>query len=314
MNSRTHRYVLTGGAGFIGSHLTRQLCDAGASVDVVDSLFAGTEALVPDEAQLHEVDLRDGDALTTVVHDVNPDVVVHLAACHFIPYCNANPEPTFDVNVMGTRTLLNAARNLDDLDRVVFGSTAAVYPPREEAHHEADATGPMDIYGRTKLVGEDLTQLFHEETGVDAVSARLFNVYGPNETNDHLLPAILEQIADGTREIDLGNLTPKRDFVYVGDVARALQTLATVEEFDAGYRAYNVGTGEAYSVREVVEHVSEALGEEITIAQDDDRVRESDRPHLEADVSRIEDELGWSPAHSFTEGLERLLEAEGITE
>jgi Nucleoside-diphosphate-sugar epimerases len=171
----------------------------------------------------------------------------------------------------------------------------------------------MDIYGRTKLVGEDLVELFHEETGVEAVSARLFNAYGPNETNDHLIPAILEQIDDGSREIDLGNLTPKRDFVYVGDVARALQTLATAEAFDAGYRAYNIGTGEAYSVREVVAHVSEALGEEITIAQDDDRVRESDRPHLEADIGRIESELGWSPEHPLTEGLEHLLEAEGIT-
>lgn len=313
MSSAGRNVLVTGGAGFVGSHLTRQLCDAGASVDVVDSLFAGREALVPDEAHLHEVDLRDADALAAVVHDADPDIIVHLAACHFIPYCNANPEPTFDVNVMGTRHLLDAARDLDSLDRVVFGSTAAVYPPRDEAHHEADATGPMDIYGRTKLVGEDLTQLFHEETGVDAVAARLFNVYGPNETNDHLIPAIVEQIADGTREIDLGNLTPKRDFVYVGDVARALQTLATSDEFDAGYRAYNVGTGEAYSVREVVDHVSAALGEEITIAQDDDRVRESDRPHLEADVSRIGDELGWSPEHEFTEGLERLLDAEGIT-
>lgn len=312
MNVGQQRVLVTGGAGFIGSHLTRQLCDAGASVDVVDSLFAGKESLVPGEAHLHEVDLRDADAVTEAVHDADPDIIIHLAACHFIPYCNANPEPTFDVNVMGTRTLLDAARDLDSLDRVVFGSTAAVYPPREVAHHEADTTGPMDIYGRTKLVGEDLAQLFHEETGVDAVAARLFNVYGPNETNDHLIPAILEQIEDGTREIDLGNLTPKRDFVHVDDVARALRTLATSEQFDAGYRAYNIGTGDAYSVREVVEHVSEALGEEITIAQDDDRVRESDRPHLEADVRRIEDELGWAPKYELTEGLERLLEAEGI--
>lgn len=312
MSSPRRNFLITGGAGFIGSRLAQHLCDAGASVDVVDSLFAGKAELVPDDARFHDVDLRDADALTEAVHDAGPDIVVHLAACHFIPYCNANPEPTFDVNVMGTRTLLNAARELDSLDRVVFGSTAAVYPPRNEAHHEADATGPMDIYGRTKLVGEDLTELFHEQTGVDAVTARLFNVYGPDETNDHLIPAILEQIEDGTREIDLGNLSPKRDFSHVTDVARALRTLATTDEFDGGYRAYNVGSGTAYSVREVVDHVSSALGDEITIAQDEDRVRESDRPHLQADVSRIESELGWTPEYGFTEGLERLLEAEGI--
>lgn len=310
MTVEDQRFLVTGGAGFIGSHLTHHLCDAGASVDVVDSLFAGDRRLVPDDARLHEVDLRDDD-LPALVERIDPSAIVHLAACHFIPYCNANPEDTFEVNVMGTRHLLEAARSIGDLDRIVFASTAAVYPPRETAHHVADPTGPMDVYGRTKLVGEELTELFHERTGIDAVTARLFNTYGANETNDHLIPAILDQIADGSRTVELGNLTPKRDFVHVADVVRALETLSTA--FDRGYRTYNVGTGTAYSVREVVEHVSAALGEDIEIVEDEERVRESDRPHLQADVSRIETELGWSPDLSFTEGLARLLAEEGIT-
>jgi UDP-glucose 4-epimerase len=209
---------------------------------------------------------------------------------------------------MGTRNLLEAARQLSGLETVVFGSSAAVYPPREEANGEASEPGPMDIYGETKLIGEDLMRLFHRETGVPTTSARLFNVYGPDETNEHLIPAVLTQVRAGDRTIELGNLTPKRDFVHVTDVARALGTLLTGSE--SGYATYNVGTGSPHSVREVVERTAEALGEEIEIVQDDDRVRESDRPHLEADVSAIRADHGWTPEVAFVDGLRDLLEQE----
>ena len=305
--------LVTGGAGFIGSHVTRDLLDRGAAVDVVDNLFAGERRLVPDDAVLHEVDIRDPDDLADTVAAVDPDVVVHLAAIHYIPYCNEHPEEAFDVNVMGTRHLLEAARDLDGLDRIVYSSSAAVYPPRDEPHAETDPTGPMDIYGRTKLVGEDLLELFAPQTEVPCASARLFNVYGPNETNDHLVPAILDQLHDGSRSVELGNLTPARDLVHVTDVSRALVSLAADLDPDHRYRAYNVGTGTEHTVREVVERVSEALGDEIEIEQDQERVRESDRPHLRPSIDRIEREIGWQPQVAVVDGCRDLLATEGIT-
>ncbi len=305
--------LVTGGAGFVGSHVTRECLDRGAEVTVVDNLFAGRRAQVPDGATFHEIDLRNRDEITTTLLEDAPDVVIHLAALHYIPYCNDNPEEAFDVNVMGTRNLLEAVQVRGDVDRVVYASTAAVYPPREQPHAVADDPGPMDVYGRTKLVGEDLLELFHERTGVPAASARLFNVYGPNETNPHLIPAILDQLdagGDGPHRIELGNLSPARDFVYVGDVADALVALAT-DASDA-YRTYNVGTGTAHTVREVVDRTSDALDAEIVVTQDEDRVRESDRPHLCADTSRIEAELGWTAETDLVEGLRRLVEAEDV--
>lgn len=309
MNLDGSTVLVTGGAGFIGSHVLDALDERGATPVVVDDLFAGRREHVPEEMRFYDRDVRS-DAFADTVREVAPDAIVHLAAIHHIPYCNDNPEEAFEVNTMGTRTLLEAARDVEDLQQVVFASTAAVYAPDDEPHEETDRPGPIDIYGRTKLVGEDLAELFHRQTGVPATSARLFNVYGTRETNEHLIPAILDQLRDGARAIELGNLAPARDFVHVTDVAEALVALLT--EFDEGYRAYNVGTGTEHTVREVVEHTAEALGEPIDVTQAAERVRESDRPHLRPSTERIEDEVGWTAEVEFTEGLRALLEAEGI--
>jgi len=301
--------LVTGGAGFIGSHVTNRLLERGASVVVVDDLFAGRREYVPDEATFYEQDIRS-DAFAETVVEVAPDAIVHLAAIHYIPYCNDNPEAAFEVNVMATRNLLEAATELESLKHVSFASSAAVYPPRDEQHEETDEEGPMDIYGRTKLVGEDLLERFHAKTNVPAAGARLFNVYGPNETNEHLIPAVLDQLRDGSRDVELGNLSPARDFVHVTDVARAFECL--LDEFDEGYRTYNVGTGRECTVREVVEYTADALDEDIEVAQAQDRVRESDRPHLRPSIDRIQNEIGWEPQVSFVDGLRDLLETEGI--
>jgi UDP-glucose 4-epimerase len=303
--------LVTGGAGFIGSHVTRALLENGADVSVVDNFFAGEPGYIPDEVTRHEVDTRS-DECAAVIVETAPNVVVHLAALHYIPYCNDNPEEAFEVNVMGTRNLLEAAREVDGLERVVYASSAAVYPPRDDPHAETDQPGPTDIYGRSKLVGEDLLELFAAETDVPAATARLFNTYGTNETNPHLVPAILDQLEDGNRTIELGNLKPARDFIHVEDIADALVTLAAYD--NDGYRAYNVGTGTEHTVREVAEQVGEALGEDLTITQDEERVRESDRPHLCADISRITRETDWKPQTEFVDGLRGLLKAEGLVE
>lgn len=299
--------LVTGGAGFVGSHVTSALKHRGAEVTVLDNTFNGERGNVSDDVTFHEVDIRDKDAVRGVLESTSPSIIIHLAALHYIPYCNENPEETFDVNVVGTRNVLDGARDLATLERVVYASTAAVYPPREDPHSEVDETNPMDIYGRTKLVGEDLVRLFATETGVSCVTTRLFNIYGPGETNPHLIPAIVEQLDedDGTHEVELGNLTPKRDFIYGEDVAEAIVTVAA--EFHGEYRAYNVGTGDAYSVRGVVEEVSDALGEDIEIKQDEERVRESDRPFLCADTERIERETSWRNETEFVDGLRELL-------
>jgi UDP-glucose 4-epimerase len=302
------KVLVTGGAGFIGSHVCSQLIDDGADVQVFDNFFRGVQANVPEEAELIEGDIID-DADIKKIGQVEPDVILHLAAIHYVPYCTENPQEAYETNVLGTRKVLNQAQKAD-VDKVVAASSAAVYPPRGEPNTETSELKAIDVYGDTKILGEDLYRLFNYDTGIGTVGARLFNVFGTKETNPHLIPAIIEQVKEGT-EVNLGNLTPSRDFVYVTDVANALIRMVT-ESPEREYRSYNVGTGRSRSVKEVYETVERLVKKDITLQQDQDRVRESDRPNLQADISRISEELDWQPSVEFEEGIRRILRVQDI--
>ncbi|RME51912.1 MAG: SDR family oxidoreductase, partial [Deltaproteobacteria bacterium] len=243
------RILVTGGAGFIGSTLTRFLHEAGHAVAILDNFSFGRRALVPSGVEIHEADLRDRRGIARVIGEVGAEEVYHLAAIHFIPYCNAHPEEAAAVNIQGTRNLLEALREQRP-KTLFFASTAAVYPISDVAHHENDPADPMDIYGITKLIGEDLVRLFHLDTGVRTIVGRFFNAYGPNETNDHVIPEIVAQLRAGKRTLDLGNIDPKRDFIHTRDLCRAV--IGLVERFDGRFGILNIGTGEEISVREVV--------------------------------------------------------------
>jgi UDP-glucose 4-epimerase len=134
---------------------------------------------------------------------------------------------------------------------------------------------------------------------------RLFNVYGNRETNMHLIPAVLEQVEQEETSIELGNMTPKRDFIHVTDVARAFTT--ALKSFDDGFDSFNVGTGVEHSVRDVAEMIIDASRKNLSIEQDQERVRESDRPFLQADISKIQSDMGWQPEVTFEDGITRLV-------
>ncbi|MFD1647726.1 NAD-dependent epimerase/dehydratase family protein [Haloarchaeobius litoreus] len=309
MSQSSKRILVTGGAGFVGTRFVTDLVEAGHDVHVVDDCSVGSPDRLPAGVTVDEVDVRSRE-LEPALQSYDPHAIVHMAAIHYVPYCDEHPGETYDVNVLGTRTLLDAARTLDTLETVVNVSSAAVYPPLDGPLSEDVRPGPMDPYGKSKLVGEELVNLFGERTDVDTVSARLFNVYGPGETNPHLIPAILDQLRDGSRTVELGNLTPRRDYVHVRDVSRALQRL--VDHADDAPPALNVGTGDAHSVRAVVEAVSLALGEDIEVTQDQERVRASDRPHLQADIERMSSVTGWTPTVGLVDGLAELLVMDGV--
>lgn len=301
------RVLVTGGAGFIGAHLTQMLLCVGSEVMVIDNLsFGRVESLPPNHPRLTFLgcDIRDGISLERVCQAFRPDGVIHLAALHFIPYCNAHPLEAAQVNIVGSRNLLRCCEIVRP-DVFFFASSAAVYAVGDEANAEDSLLEPTDIYGITKMAGEDLTKLLLHENGMRMVIGRLFNVYGPGETNPHVIPEIVEQLKSGKRQLQLGNIEPRRDFIHVTDVAKAICLL--MEKFAGRCETFNIGSGYEYSIAQIVGFCEEIIGERITIEQCADRIRGVERMHLLADVSKIERTTGWRPEMDIKRGLAELL-------
>ena len=302
------RVLITGGAGFIGSALVAELMDQGYDVYVIDNLSFGKRANISsiDKDHFFNIDILNSDALNRCIVSVNPEWVIHLAAVHFIPYCNEHPFLAANINIQGSINLLNSCRELKNLKKVFFASTAAVYPISDTPTKEDIPPFASDIYGLSKIAGERIFREFYLRSRVATIVCRFFNAFGPNETNPHLIPAIHDQIVNGARTLKLGNLDPKRDYIHTYDMAKAVTLL--LDKFDAGYDTFNLGSGQEYSVKEIVAAYEEALGEKLNIEQDASRMRKSDRMHLCADIQKIRDFISWRPAIGLTEGIKTLID------
>jgi UDP-glucose 4-epimerase len=300
------KILVTGGAGFIGSAIVPKLQNENHNVFVFDNLSFGNRAFI-DVVDNHFFlgDIRDADAVSKAIQAIMPDIIIHLAAVHFIPYCNEHPFESSDINIRGTMNVLQAAKKVKNLTKVIFASTAAVYPISDKSVAENDEVRPLDIYGLSKLAGEQLMQKFFLETKIDTICCRFFNAFGPNETNPHLIPEIEKQIREGNRKIALGNLTPKRDFIHTHDMANAMFALIKLE--NVGFDTFNLGRGIEYAVTEVVEEFERILNEKIDIEVDPARVRKVERMHLLADVSKLKEKTGWEPKWSLNEGIKDLV-------
>lgn len=301
------RIMITGGAGFVGRELVRTLKDR-AEVLVADLLRYGTPDWLSGEPEgfgFRRVDIRDAAATRALVEEFAPDVIVHLAAIHYIPECDSDPANAVATNVTGTVNLLAAC---PEGTRFVFASSGAVYQPDEAAHRELESVvEPVDIYGYTKQQGEVYLRALAASRGLSGVIVRLFNVIGPGETNPHLLPAIVVQLRDNPEAIYLGNTWPKRDYIDVLDAAGGFAAAALGTAPEPGRcEVVNLGSGQQYSVNEIVDRMRTVLGLEFEVRQDERRMRAVDRPFLGAEITRIRETFGWSPEHSLDETLKRM--------
>jgi len=308
-------WAITGAAGFLGSHVVDALLARGTPVLAVDDLSTGrAEYLAPHRANpaltLARHDIRDTVGLTELFVCHRPAAVIHLAAVHFIPACNADPARTVGLNVGGTQCVLSAARAAG-VGRFWFASTGDVYAPSDEPHREADSPiAPFGIYGLSKAMGEQLVALeSRSRSEARFVIGRLFNLYGPRETNAHILPDILAQLrADPDGALRLGALWPKRDLVPVADAARAV--IATLDSAAIGAATVNIATGAAVSMREVLDLLGELRGRPLRVELDPAKVRPVERGHLQADVAELRALLGWTPHTDLRRGLAELLAVE----
>jgi|SRR5579884_94805 len=290
------RAIVTGGAGFIGSHVADALLARGDEVHVLDDLSKGRRERVADGVELHVADIRDPDA---VFDRVEPALVFHLAAQADVRVSVERPAYDADVNVLGTLRILEAARRSGA--RLVFASTGgAIYGECDGPAPETAERRPLAPYGTSKLAGEEYLATWNRLYGTQHVSLRLGNVYGPRQEphgEAGVVAIFMGLLHGGGTPTIYGDGTQTRDYVYVGDVVGAMLAAAGHE----GGGVFNVGTGEETSVVDLYEAVQRAAALERTPRFAEPRLGELQRSVL--DGSRSERELGWRPRRSLDEGL-----------
>lgn len=302
----TGRTVLvTGGAGFVGSHLVDALVEEN-EVRVLDDLSTGEREHVHDDATFIEGDVGDPSARERAMSDV--DLVFHEAAIVDVPESVSNPRGTHRVNLEAGLDLLEDARREDA--RVVLASSAAVYGhPDELPVSETATTTPTSPYGVQKLALDRYARVYGELYDLPTVALRYFNVYGPRQRGPYsgVISTFLEQAGAGQPITVEGDGEQTRDFVHVEDVVRANLLAATTDHVG---EAYNVGTGDRTTIRELAETIREATGVDVPIVHREPR--EGDVRHSEADLSRVRKRLGFEPTVDLETGIRTLANGESL--
>jgi UDP-glucose 4-epimerase len=304
------RYLVTGGCGFIGSSVVNSLLERGEDVFVIDDLSLGKDRweTAARKPTLLVQDILDPDACDRAFRDIKPHNVIHLAAQHFVPWCEEHMYEAYRPNVTGTLNVLECARRYGVQD-FFLASTGDVYPPNFVPHREVDPTGPVYVYGHTKFMAEQMCMRYFESKTCfrTLLIGRLFNAAGPRETNPHMLAEVTRQIAqEGKREVEVGNLWPLRDYVDVDSMgAVIIDALSEVE----GLEIINIGSGHAVEVREALTIIASVLPFQVDFTSVPRLQRPNDRPFLCPDTQRLRRTIGRAAA-PFNEETARRIFAE----
>jgi UDP-glucose-4-epimerase GalE len=304
------RILVTGGAGYIGSHTVRLLLDQGYDVSVVDDLSKGFKHNVP-SGRLNRLNLLDGSALSELIRQHRPEAVIHFAAFIAVGESMREPARYFENNVCGSLSLLNAMVH-NDVRHIVFSSTAAVYGnPQASPIVETFPIQPVNPYGESKVMVETLLRWFDEIHHLTGVCLRYFNASGADpegrlgeehEPETHLIPLLFRAVLTGTPVTLFGDDYPTpdgtcvRDYIHVNDLAQA-HILAVEHLLNGGVSAqFNVGTGTGHSVLEVVRAVEEVTGQKVPYTIGPRRA--GDPPALVAASDKLRNTLGWTPQYA----------------
>jgi NAD dependent epimerase/dehydratase len=312
--SSDKKVLITGADGFIGSHLTELLLEEGYNVKAFCyynsfNSWGWLDSLSQDKLEQIEIftgDIRDPNGVKTAMQGV--DKVFHLAALIGIPFSYHSPDSYVDTNIKGTLNVLQAARDLE-LDRVLVTSTSEVYgtaqfvPITEE--HPKQGQSP---YSATKIGADHIAESFYRSFDLPVTITRPFNTYGPRQSARAVIPTIITQLHSGKSEIELGDLHPTRDLVYVKDTARGFLEVAKCDDLIG--EEVNIATQNEISIGDLAQEIIDQINPEAEIVQDEDRMRpeKSEVFRLYGSNKKLKNYTGWQPEFSLQEGIAESIE------
>ena len=303
--------LVIGGGGFVGPYLVRHLTDdCGYEVTVTKT---EKEQLVMDNAVVKNLDILDIGQIVGLLKAEQPDYIFHLAAQSSVAYSWKNPTLTIDVNIKGCVNLLDAVRQLDKKPRVLLIGSGEEYGHIKEGECpivEDNTVRPGNIYAATKACQNMLGKIYADAYGLDVIMVRAFNHIGPNQLPMFVVADFCKQVADIEKGIQppvikVGNLSAKRDFTDVRDVVKAYALL--VEHGRRG-ETYNVGTGHAIAISQILDEIVAMSDTAIEVKVDENKLRPVDVPIIEPDIDKIKSEVGWQPVISLEQTLRETLE------
>jgi nucleoside-diphosphate-sugar epimerase len=304
-----HKFAVTGGAGFIGSNIVKRLVEDNNDITVIDNLLTGRIENLEDfknEIQFINGDIQDLNFLKKEFKDI--DYVLHQAALPSVQRSVEDPILTNRNNVDGTLNVLVAARDAG-VKRVVFAASSSVYGDTPTLpKHEAMPTNPLSPYAISKLIGEQYCRVFFELYGLETVSLRYFNVFGPKQDpNSHysaVIPKFIKAMLENKRPVIFGDGEQSRDFTYVENNVDA--NLLACSAADAPGKVFNIAIGERITLNQLVEMINRILDKEIKPIYEKDKP--GDIKHSHADISCAKKILGYEPEYGFEDGLQKTVE------
>lgn len=311
MSRAINHALVTGADGFIGSHLVDLLLSQGIKVRALSQYnsfnnWGWLEGKSDPNLEIVCGDVRDAVFCRHIARD--NDTIFHLAALIAIPYSYVAPESYVDTNVKGTLNMCQAAKDLG-VGRLIVTSTSEVYGtaqyvPIDEKHPRQ----PQSPYSATKIGADAIAKSFYNAFGLPVVIARPFNTYGPRQSARAIIPTIISQIANGAREIKVGDLSPTRDFNYVEDTCRGFLALGRADNIEG--EEINIATGTEISMADTLKLIAELMGADVKYVVDPERLRPSKSEvfRLCGDNTKIESLTDWRPQVTIREGLRRTIE------
>ncbi|MGM0214834.1 GDP-mannose 4,6-dehydratase [Enterococcus sp. AZ109] len=301
------KILIFGIGGFVGSYLTQEFLDAGYTVYGTD---LKRPRLLQDTVPFFEADITNQKEVLKVITQIKPEMIVNLAGISSVGYSWNNPQTTVVVNVLGTINILEAVRSSNNNPKIMFIGSSEEYEANEGPITEKNRLNANNPYGISKITQGNFISLYREQYGIKVYEVRPFNHTGVGQKETFVLPSFCKQIAEIEKSnsngvIEVGNISIRRDFSHVKDIVRAYRLIIENENFNT---IYNVGSGVAYELEELLSFIIGMSSRKITVKKNLDRIRVVDTPVIQADTSLIKKELGWQPNYTVFNALREMYE------